>query len=111
VISDTSDHADHDHNHDNHADHAAGPATEAGPLRLRTVMSWHPADEDRVTRAFVAALEALHERARSSRFILEDPHAYGLADPEKLRHQISADDRAALVIRSVLDGRIAPDPQ
>ena len=70
---------------------------------LRTKMSWHSADDQEVTEAFVAALDALDERAHSLRMILGDPHVYGLADPATLRHQIDTDDAAALVIRSVLD--------
>src|SRR3954470_7100126 len=96
--------------HSSTNNHNHGPDDDI-PLRLRTVMSWHPADDERVKHAFAAALEALDERANSSRLILDDPHVYGLADPDWLRRQIDMDDAAALVIQSVLNDGTQQDQQ
>jgi hypothetical protein len=93
-------------NDDNPHHHVGDPTA----LRLRSVMSWHRADDQRVKQAFAAALDALDERAASSRYILDDPHVYGLTDPDRLRHQMQTDDAAALVIRSVLDDGTQQDP-
>ena len=75
--------------------------TDAGP-RLRSVMSWHPADHEKVRHALAAAVDALVERASSSRYILDDPDLYGLADPARLRRQTDTDDLAAGVLRLLL---------
>jgi|1185.fasta_scaffold1218626_1 hypothetical protein len=96
---------------DDNAGHPFTGPTHTGPLRLRTMMAWHRADDQQVRQAFAAALDALDERANGSRFILDDPHVYGLTDPDELRHQLDADDAAALVIRSVLDNGTEQDPR
>ena len=93
-----------DHSPDHHV-------TDTTPLRLGTMMSWHRADDERVRQAFAAALDDLDERAASSRYILDDPHVYGLTDPDRLRHQMQTDDAAALVIRSVLHNGTQQDAQ
>jgi hypothetical protein len=69
---------------------------------LMTMLLWHPDDRIRVEQALQVALEALDERTSSSRYILDDPHVYGLTDPDQLRAQIEGDDEATAVLRNLL---------
>jgi hypothetical protein len=75
---------------------------------LMTTLLWHPDDRVRVEKALQVALAALGERTSSSRYILDDPHVYGLTDPDRLRAQIEVDDEAIAVLRDLLDDGTEP---
>jgi hypothetical protein len=62
--------------------------------------------------AVLVALEALEERAATSRWTLEDPMIYGIIDPDAVRLSLERDEGAGAVLRAALDlpGRAAAHP-
>jgi len=55
---------------------------------------------DSMRGAARVALEALEERARTSRLLLTDRTLYGLADPKTVRRSLARDEEATEVLRA-----------
>ena len=55
-----------------------------------------------VRAAAGVAVEALEERARTSRLLLTDRTLYGLTDPNTLQRSVARDQDAARVLRAAL---------
>ena len=53
------------------------------------------------------ALEALEERASTSRLLLTDRTLYGLTDPDSVQRSLARDEEAARVLRAALRRRVS----
>jgi hypothetical protein len=74
----------------------------------RTAVRWHAEDGGGVEQALRLALEAVVERAQFLGFVLDEPDAYGFADPAALRRRIERDEASAVVLRRLLDRGVSP---
>ena len=53
------------------------------------------------------ALEAVEERASTSRLLLTDRTLYGLTDPDSVQRSLARDEEAARVLRAALRRRVS----